>query len=88
MSLHYNGDNSYLFVDGKQKLKFNAKNDQILKNEKLCLGNLSDQWRIAEYKKTRLYGNTYDFVVDYEVINGVKQIYDMPRHLMKKHDIV
>ena len=86
--LHYNGDNLYLFANGYQELKFKAKNDQILKNEKLCLGNLSDQWRIAEYKKTILYGNIYDFVVDYEAINGVKQIYDMHRYLMKKHDIV
>ena len=29
LSLHYNGDNSYLFVNGKQELKFKAKNDQI-----------------------------------------------------------
>ena len=86
--LHYNGDNSYLFANGYQELKFKAKNDQILKNEKLALGNLSDQWRIAEYKNTILYENIYDFVVDYEVINGVKQIYDMHRYLMKKHDIV
>ena len=88
LSLHYNGDNSYLFVNGKQELKFKAKNNQILKNEKLCLGNLSNQWRISEYKKTGLYGNIYDFVVDYEAINGVKQIYDMHRYLTKKHNIV
>ena len=88
LSLHYYGDNSYLFVNGKQELKFKAKNDQILKNEKLCLGNLSDQWRIAEYKNTGLYGNIYDFVVGYEAIDGEKQIYDMHRHFMKKHDIV
>ena len=88
LSLYYNGDNSYLFVNGKQELKFKAKNDQILKNEKICLGNLSDQRKIAGYKKTGLYGNIYDFVVDYEAINGVKQIYDMHRYLMKKHDIV
>ena len=41
-----------------------------------------------EYKKTGLYGNIYDFVVDYEAINGVKQIYDMHRYLTKKHNIV
>ena len=40
LSLHYNGDNSYLFVNGKKELKFKTKNNQIL-NEKLCLGNLS-----------------------------------------------
>ena len=27
LSLHYNGDNSYLFVNGKQELKFKAKDD-------------------------------------------------------------
>ena len=42
LSLHYNGDNSYLFVNGRQELKFKAKTDQLVK-EKLCIGNLSDQ---------------------------------------------
>ena len=36
LSLHYNGDNSYLFANGYQELKFKTKNDQILK-EKLNL---------------------------------------------------
>ena len=31
LSLHYNGDNSYLFVNGKQELKFKAKDDQTVK---------------------------------------------------------
>ena len=43
LSLHYNGDNSYLFVNGTQELKFKAKDDQIFK-EKLCVGNISDDW--------------------------------------------
>ena len=30
LSLHYNGDNSYLFVNGRQELKFKAKDDQII----------------------------------------------------------
>ena len=41
LSLHYNGNNSYLFVNGRQELKFKAKTDQLVK-EKLCIGNLSD----------------------------------------------
>ena len=41
LSLHYNDDNSYLFVNGKRELKFKAKDDQIVK-EILCLGNISD----------------------------------------------
>ena len=86
LSLHYNGDNSYLFVNGRQELKFKAKTDQLVK-EKLCIGNLSDQWTMSESEKTGGYGNIYDFVVDYEQISGVKVIYDMHRYLMTKHSI-
>ena len=59
LSLHYNGDDSYLFVNGRQELKFKCKTDQLVK-EKLCIGNLSDQWTESESEKTGLYGNIYD----------------------------
>ena len=65
LSLHYNCDDSYLFVNGRQELKFKCKTDQLVK-EKLCIGNLSDQWTTSESEKTGLYGKIYDFVVDYE----------------------
>ena len=77
---------SYLFVNGRQELKFKCKTDQLVK-EKLCIGNLSDQWAASKSEKTGLYGNIYDFVVDYEEILGVKPIYDMHRYLMTKHNI-
>ena len=86
LSLHYNGDDSYLFVNGRQELKFQAKTDQLVQ-EKLCVGNLSDQWTTTESEKTGVYGKNYDFVVDYEQIVGVKTIYDMHRYLMTKHNI-
>ena len=86
LSLHYNGNNSYLFVNGRQELKFKCKTDQLVK-EKLCIGNLSDQWTTSESEKTGLYGNIYDFVVDYKQIVGVKAIYDMHRYLMIRHNI-
>ena len=86
LSLHYNGDNSYLFVNGRQELKFKAKTDQLVK-EKICIGNLSDQWTTSESEKTGVYGKIYDFVVDYEQISGVKAIYDMHRYLITKHNI-
>ena len=70
LSLHYNGDDSYLFVNGRQELKFKCKTDQLVK-EKFCIGNLSDQWTASESEKTGLYGNIYDFLVDYEQILGV-----------------
>ena len=86
LSLHYNSDDSYLFVNGRQELKFKCKTDQLVK-EKLCIGNLSDQWTTSESEKTGLYGNIYDFVVDYEQILGVKVISGMHRYLMTKHNI-
>ena len=86
LSLHYNSDDSYLFANGRQELKFKAKDDQII-NEKLCRGNLSGEWTKSESEKTGLYGNIYDFVVDYRAINGVKPIYDMHRYLMTKRNI-
>ena len=86
LSLHYNGNDSYLFVNGKQELKFKAKTSHLIK-EKLFIGNLSDQWTTSESEKTGLYGNIYDLVVDYEQIVGVKAIDDMHRYLMTKHNI-
>ena len=87
LSLHYNSNDSYLFVNSRQELKFKAKMDQLVK-EKLCIGNLSDQWTTSESKKTGLYGNIYDFAVDYEEILLLKTIYDMHRYLMIKHNII
>ena len=90
LSLHYNGygtgGDSYLFVNGKQELKFKAKTRQILL-KKLCIGNLSDDWTTSESEKTGLYGNIYDFIVDYKKVTYVKAIYDMYRYLMTKHNI-
>ena len=86
LSLHYNGDNSYLFANGRQELKFKAKDDQII-SEGLCLGNLSNEWTKSESERTGLYGNIYHFVVDYKPIVGVDPIYDMHRYLMTKHSI-
>ena len=43
LSLHYNVDDSYLFVNGREELKSKTKTDQII-NKNLCLGNLSHYW--------------------------------------------
>ena len=64
--------------------KFKAKDDEII-DEKLCLGNLSSEWTTSESEKTGLYGNIYDFIVDYKLL--VDPIYDMHRYLMTKHNI-
>ena len=81
LSLHYNGDDSY----GKRELKFKAKVDQIVK-EILCLGNISDNWTAANAQKTGLWGELYDFTVDYTSTN-IGDMYNVHRYLMKKHNI-
>ena len=42
LNLHYNGDNSYLFVNGKKIYKFKAKDSEIVPYQ-LCLGDLFDE---------------------------------------------
>ena len=87
LSLHYNDNNSYLYVNGNQELKFKAKTYELVK-EKLCLGNLSDHWTTSESEKTGLYGKIYDFVVDYEHVAETTKILDMHRYLITKHSII
>ena len=41
LSLHYNGDDSYLFVNSVQQAKFKTANSEILSNP-ICLGNISE----------------------------------------------
>ena len=86
LSLHYNGHNNYLFVNGKEVTKFKAKNSELIKYP-MCLGGLSKDYTENIRKDTRLYGNVYDFSVDYSVITNDK-IHDIHNYLMKKNNIV
>ena len=40
LSLHCNGDNSYLFVNGREVTKFKANNSELIKY-RMCLGGIS-----------------------------------------------
>ena len=82
LSLHYNGDNSYLFVNGVQQVKFKTKYRKINRNL-LCLGNISTKFSISNMQKIGLYCNLYDFSVDYWSINTSK-IHDIQSYLMEK----
>ena len=85
LSLHYNGDDSYLFINDKRELKFKPQDDQMVK-EILCLGNISDDWTAANAEKTGFWDKIYDFAVDYTSTN-IGDIYNIHRYLMKKHNI-
>ena len=64
LSLHYNGANSYLFVNGKEIVKFKAKDSEIVASS-ICLGNISKDWSEENMKKTGFNGYVYEFNVDY-----------------------
>ena len=53
LSLHYNGLNSYLFVNGTEIYKFKAKDSEIVGNP-LCLVNISKERLVDNMKKTGL----------------------------------
>ena len=67
LSLHYNGANSYLFVNGTEIYKFKAKDSEIIASP-LCLGNISKDWSVDNMKKTGFNGYVFDFSVDYAAI--------------------
>ena len=63
LSLHYNRANSYLLVNGKEIIKFKAKDSEIVATP-LYLGNISKDWLVDNMKRTRLNGYVYDFSLD------------------------
>ena len=85
MRLHYNGANSYLFVNGTYIIKFKAKDSKIIATP-LCLGNISKDLLVDNMKDTGLNGYVYDFSVDYNATD-VDDIKDIHKYLMKKNDI-
>ena len=58
LSLHYNGDSSYLFVNGKEIINFKAKVSEILPYP-LCLRNVSKDFSALNSTNTGLYGYIY-----------------------------
>ena len=73
LSLHYNGANSYLFVNGTEIYKFKAKDSEIVASS-LCFGNIFKDWSRDNMKKTGFKGYIYD----------VDDIKDIHKYLRKK----
>ena len=86
LRFHYNRANSYLLVNGREIIKFKAKDSEITPC-KLCLGNISKDCSIYNMKKTGLKDCVYDFGVDYDA-SDFDDIKDIHTYLMKKNDIV
>ena len=85
LSSHYNGSNSYLFVNGTEIIKFKAKDSKIVASP-LCLGNISKDWSTDNMRKSSFTGYVYDFSVGYDAID-VDDIKNIHKYLMEKNDI-
>ena len=86
LSLHYNGADSYLFVNGTEITKFKAKDSEIVATP-LCLGNISNKQLVNDMKETEFKGYVDDFSVDYDAVE-VSNILDIHKCLMGKNRIV
>ena len=86
LSLHYNGANSYLFVNGTEIMKFKPKDSEIVASP-LCLGKISKDWSTDNLRKSSFTGYVYDFSVGYDAID-VNDIKDIHKYLMKTNNSV
>ena len=68
LSLHYNANNSYLFVNGKEIFIFKADDKNVNFPTQFCLGNISNRFNNTDSREVSLNRNVYDFSVDYHSI--------------------
>ena len=77
--MHYSGNNSYLFVNGKEIYKFKADD----KNAKI---NVKNKFDYVESEEVSLKENFHNFSVDYDAINK-SDILIIHKYLMVKNNI-
>ena len=93
MSLHYNADNSYLFVNTKKIFKFKTDNKNVNFPTQFSLGSISNRFSATTNRfsdttnrfsdKVSINGNVYDFSVDYNSIDK-SDILTIHKYLMAK----
>ena len=66
LSFHFNNDNSYFFVNGKEMYKFKANNKNKNFLSQFCLGIISNKFENVDSKEVSFKGNVYYFSVDYD----------------------
>ena len=86
LSLNYNGANTYLFANGTEIYKFEAKDSEIVASP-LCLRNISKDSSTDNMRQTGFNGYAYDFRVDYDATD-VDDIKDINKYLLKENNIM
>ena len=86
MGLHYNGGNSYLFVNGKEIYKFKASNKKVNFPTDFCVGSIFNKLGAINSKEVCLKGNVYGFSVDCNSIDKSDML-SIYKYLMIKNNI-
>ena len=86
LSLHYKGDNSYLFVNGKEIYKVKEDNKNVNFLTQFCLGSISCEFDAFESREASLKGTAFVISIDYNAIDISDkniQIYLMVKNNLK-----
>ena len=67
--MHYNSDNSYLFVNGKEISKVKASNKNHNVPTQFCVGSMSNKFDSSDAKDMVLIENVDDFWTYYVAID-------------------
>ena len=89
MSLHFNADNCYFFVNGKEIFEFKVDNKNVNFPTQFCCGSISNGFSATECREVSLNGNVYDFSVDYNSIDksDIISIHKYHKYLITKNNI-
>ena len=87
LSLHYNSDNTYLFVNDKEIYKFKANNKNFNFLPQFSLGSIPNKFDYDDSEKVCFKGNVYDFSVDYDAIDK-SNILRIHKYLMIKSKVM
>ena len=81
LSLLYNADNSYFFVNGKEIFQFKAGNKNVNFPAQFCVRSLSNWFSATESRDVYLNRIVYDFSVDYNSIDK-SEVLNIHKYLM------
>ena len=84
LSLHYNGDETYLYVNKTENCKFKANDNMNWYN--FCLESVSKVFTKDEQSEFSLTDTAYDFVVEHSLIKQ-ESTHNIRQYLMVKNKI-
>ena len=74
LSLHYNGDNSYLLVNQKEIFKFKACNENVNILAQFGLGSVSIEFNALDFREVSLKRNIYQGIIQKKSASGSRTL--------------